>query len=127
MNRVWERCENIVGGGPRLLAGGQPAWEGEPEKKNPGFFLSRHPRTAIGYRKNGARILVVVDGRQWRDSLGLSIPQLGSLMMSLGCIEALNLDGGGSSAMVIGGSLVNHPSDATGERADSDALLLFRN
>jgi exopolysaccharide biosynthesis protein len=70
-------------------------------------------------------LLLVVDGRQWRDSLGLSIPQLAELMLSLGCVEALNLDGGGSSAMIVGNDTVNHPSDPTGERADSDALLIF--
>jgi hypothetical protein len=124
-NHHWEACRNIIGGGPRLLAGGQPGWENEPEKNNLAFFFKRHPRTAIGYRKEGTLVLVVVDGRQWRDSLGLTIPQMSSLMRSLGCMEALNLDGGGSSALVITGGLVNHPSDPTGERADSDALLVF--
>jgi exopolysaccharide biosynthesis protein len=55
----------------------------------------------------------------------MTIPELEALMIELGCVEALNLDGGGSTTMVIRGKVVNSPSDPTGERPVSDALLVF--
>ena len=51
--------------------------------------------------------------------------ELAALMLELGCTEAMNLDGGGSTTMVVKNKIVNSPSDATGERAVSDALLIF--
>jgi exopolysaccharide biosynthesis protein len=55
----------------------------------------------------------------------MSIPELSALMAELGCVEAVNLDGGGSTTMVVKGRVVNSPSDAAGERPVSDALLAF--
>jgi exopolysaccharide biosynthesis protein len=55
----------------------------------------------------------------------MTIEELAVLMTGLGCVEAINLDGGGSTTMVINGRVVNNPSDATGERPISDALLVF--
>jgi hypothetical protein len=99
-----------------------------------GFASGRHPRTAVGIADRGRRLLlVVVDGRQAPYSDGMTLRELGNLMMALGAPEALNLDGGGSSAMVIaepseGGAMrvVNRPSDATGERAVGNALAIVR-
>jgi exopolysaccharide biosynthesis protein len=54
----------------------------------------------------------------------MTIPELAALMLEFGCEDAMNLDGGGSTTMVIGGKVVNSVSDATGERAVSDALLV---
>jgi len=70
-------------------------------------------------------MLVTVDGRQPKKSVGMTIEELAVLMTGLGCVEAINLDGGGSTTMVINGRVVNNPSDATGERPISDALLVF--
>ena len=75
------------------------------------------PRTAIGTDKTGRRLwLVVVDGRQAGFSEGMSIEELGRLMKDLGCRDAVNMDGGGSSVMGLAGPdgalrLVNSPSD----------------
>ena len=66
------------------------------------------PRTAIGYKKNGDVIMMVVDGRQV-DSRGAYLKELALLMRQFDCKEALNLDGGGSSALVVNGKLINNP------------------
>jgi len=65
------------------------------------------------------------DGRQPKKSVGMTIGELAVLMTGLGCVEAINLDGGGSTTMVINNRVVNNPSDAAGERPVSDALLVF--
>jgi exopolysaccharide biosynthesis protein len=68
-------------------------------------------------------MFVTVDGRQ-PGELGLSIPETAAVARSLGMVKAMNLDGGGSTAMVIRGALISHPSDATGERAVGDAIVV---
>jgi exopolysaccharide biosynthesis protein len=115
----------IIGGGPALVREGQPAAASDPRTYDQGFSLKRHPRTAAGIRAGGTVVLVTVDGRQPATSVGMTIPELESLMIELGCLEAVNLDGGGSTAMVIKGQVVNSPSDPAGERPVSDALLVF--
>lgn len=92
----------------------------------------RHPRTAIGIGRGGRRLLlVVVDGRRPGHSVGMTLPELADLMLELGATEAMNLDGGGSSAMVVrradgGVQLVNRPSDDVGERAVANALAIVK-
>ncbi len=116
--------EVLLGGGPILLANG--AVQTNPDGFNPHSFVNaRHPRTAIGVRKDATIVLVTVDGRQPKKSVGMTIPELTALMQELGCVEAMNLDGGGSTTMVLRGKVVNSISDATGERAVSDALLVI--
>jgi exopolysaccharide biosynthesis protein len=78
------------------------------------------------WRRDGTWVLVVVDGRQPQLSRGMTLQELAGLMSSLGCGDALNLDGGGSSTLYIQGSVVNSPSDAGIERPVSDAILIFR-
>jgi len=98
-------------------------------QKDEPFNSNRHPRTAIGITADHRLIAVVVDGR---NSLahGMSIPELAILMKSLGCTQAMNLDGGGSStAWVKGHGVVNHPSDNKlfnheGERAVANAICI---
>lgn len=114
----------LIGGGPRLLSGGRTV-ASEADAFPGGFYASRHPRTAIGLRPDGRIVLAAVDGRQPGLSVGMTIPELAGLMAELGCVEALNLDGGGSTTMVVKGKAVNSPSDPAGERAVSDAILIF--
>lgn len=116
--------EFIIGGGPRLLQNGQVSID-EEGFNAPNFTYARHPRTAFGVRKDGAIVMVTVDGRQPKKSVGMTIPELTKLMLELGCIEAFNLDGGGSTTMVIKNKIINNVSDATGERPVSDALLII--
>jgi exopolysaccharide biosynthesis protein len=97
------------------------------------FNLDRHPRTAVGLTKDKHLILVTVDGRQ-KDAVGMSIPELTELMKDLKCVDALNLDGGGSTTMYIKGEdhqgIVNYPTDNRtfdheGERPVSNAILVL--
>jgi len=73
------------------------------------------PRSAIGYKKNGDIIMMVVDGRQV-DSRGAYLRELAMLMRQFDCEEALNLDGGGSSSLVVNGKLINNPIGLKSER-----------
>jgi hypothetical protein len=118
--------EYLLGAGPRLLAAGLAAADPGLQFYPADFANNRHPRTAAGIRKDGRLALVTVDGRQPAKSAGMTIAELTALMLELGCDEAINLDGGGSTTMVVNGNVVNSPSDAAGERAVSDALLILK-
>ena len=116
----------LVGGYPELLAGGSRVGDlGVGER--PGFAASRHPRTAVGFDPAKGRLwLVVVDGRQPPYSVGMTLPELSDFLSALGATEALNLDGGGSTVVVVGGKPRNRPSDQSGERPVVNALALVR-
>jgi hypothetical protein len=92
----------------------------------------RHPRTAVGVSGDGRRLfLVVVDGRQPGHSVGMTLHELARLMLEMGATDAMNLDGGGSSAMAVRRSdaearVVNRPSDAAGERPVGNALAIVK-
>ena len=98
------------------------------------FITQRHNRTALGIKADGTVLLVTVDGRT-RESEGMTIPELTSLMIQLQCTDAINLDGGGSTTMYVDGyahdGIVNHPSDNglfdyNGERTVSNCILIVR-
>ena len=122
----WERdieAEDVVTTGPMLLIGGEP--EGIVVND---FNSRRNPRTAVGRRSDGTVLLVVADGRN-KEAAGLSMLELQLVMLALGCEDAVNLDGGGSTAMVVRGEVVNHPSDnrrfdADGERPVANAIVV---
>jgi Phosphodiester glycosidase len=123
----------ILGGGPRLLARRRVRVRGPAEGFDPisaplfhGSFVSaRHPRTLAGVRADGRLLLVTVDGRRPGWSAGVTLLEAARLMRSLGAREALNLDGGGSTSMAVRGRTVSRPSDPTGERHVSDALVVL--
>jgi len=85
-----------------------------------------HPRTAAGYRNSGELVLLVVDGRQV-GSRGVDLQELAILMRELDCVEAINLDGGGSSAMVVDGKLLNRPAGTTSQREVMSAIAVSVN
>ena len=85
----------------------------------------RNPRTAIGWNDKEF-FFVVVDGRSKELSIGVRFAELADLMVELGCKEALNLDGGGSTTLWLGGKVVNHPSEKGVERNVANALVLVR-
>ena len=116
----------VIGGYPVLLDRGAPSGDlGVAD--NPSFAAARHPRTAVGFDRTRRLFrLVVVDGRQAPVSVGMSLPELAELMLALGAEEALNLDGGGSSAMSLRGRIVSRPSDPDGERTVANSLWLVR-
>lgn len=111
-----------VGGFPELIRDGRPVLAGQTVAAS--FGNARHPRTAIGWTSDRRLLLVVVDGRQPNWSAGMSLDELTWLFQRLGTSHALNLDGGGSTAMVVNGAIVNRPSDREGERAVGNALAL---
>ncbi|MCP4725191.1 MAG: phosphodiester glycosidase family protein, partial [bacterium] len=87
-----------IGGTPRLIRNGKISIENEEEKVNLRFVEDRHPRTAIGYNDEFI-FLITVDGRRPGHSIGMSLYELSEFMLELGCEEAMNLDGGGSTTM----------------------------
>ncbi len=117
----------VLGGYPELLDGGLVVGD-LGVTAGPTFAAARHPRTAVGFDNERQMLwLVVVDGRQAPRSAGMSLPELTSLFLWLGADEALNLDGGGSSAMLLGERVVSSPSDAEGERPVGNSLWLVEN
>lgn len=88
------------------------------------WINQRHPRTAPGVTGNGVLVIAVIYGRNPKVSAGASIPEMADVMQSLGAIDAVNLDGGGSSAMYVRGKVTGIPSDESGEREVADALIL---
>ena len=86
----------------------------------------RHPRTAVGFNQDSSQFFMfVIDGRQPGLSVGMSYKELGDYMKTWGVHNGLNLDGGGSSTMVVRGAIVNSPSDIGGERSVANSLLLI--
>jgi hypothetical protein len=115
-----------VGGFPELLDDGGRVGD-LAVAEQPALAATRHPRTAVAYDSASDRLwLVVVDGRQAPHSVGMTLPELATLLEAFGAREALNLDGGGSSVMVVLGAVQNHPSDDEGERPVANALALVR-
>jgi exopolysaccharide biosynthesis protein len=113
-----------VGGAGLLIRDGRDVEDWTIEAFNKGFAEGRHPRTMIGTAQDGGIWLVTVDGRQPQLSVGMTLLELRALAHRLGLVNALNLDGGGSTTMWVQGQVVNSPSDATGPRKVSDALLV---
>jgi hypothetical protein len=122
--RNWRRTEHIVSGGPLLLWLGNRIEDPQVESISRVFCLARHPRTAVGVRADGTLLFVTVDGRRPEESVGMSLPELTELMLELGAVSAINLDGGGSTTMVIDGKVVNRPSGGEARR-NADAILLY--
>jgi hypothetical protein len=122
----WRGANTILGGGPQLITNGKVAITNVQEKVTPAFVNDRHPRTAIAKLASGKLLLVAVDGRQPGVSVGMSLTMLADLLLEFSAVEAMNLDGGGSTTMIVRDKVVNRPSDSTGERPVSDAILVFK-
>lgn len=115
----WDDVFDVVGGGPILVQDGRIVLE-----PCSSAFCGRNPRTAIGWTSNGRVLLVVIDGRQPRWSVGASLAELARIMQDLGAVQAMNLDGGGSSTMVVEGEVVNKPSDGRQRNVTNAVLVL---
>ena len=117
----------LIGGWPRILQNGVNV---APDAATVEGTISRnaearHPRSAIGFSRDSSRVyLLTVDGRA-ENSVGTTLIELAALLRKLGAWEAMNFDGGGSTTMVVGGKVVNAPSDAEGERAVGNALMVL--
>jgi len=114
--------EHAIGGGPVLVKDGSIAVADKSEGFPSSFADARHPRTAIGKSAAGDIWLVVTDGRS-KISVGATLQEMAQIMLNLGCTDALNLDGGGSSVLSIYGAAVNRPSDGR-ERAVANGVIV---
>ncbi len=124
---TWEPWE-AMGGGPRLVKDGvdisTDAYWGECLDAGGTAAFGRHPRTGAGITADGKLILIVCDGRGSGGSKGYTLAELAAKFISLGCTDAMNFDGGGSSCMVgAGGEILNNPSDGN-ERIVSSAIVI---
>lgn len=120
----WSEARDIVGGVGLLLHDGVRLTDWSVERFRAGFDTERHPRTLIGVDGGGHVWLVVVDGRRPEWSLGMRFDELQTLAERLGLRTVLNLDGGGSTTMVVSGDVVNRPTDLIGPRRVSDAIVV---
>ena len=116
----WPGILDTIGGNPTLLEKGVRT----VEPCSGSYFCYRNPRTGIGVTGDGTLLLVAVDGRR-RDSVGLTPVGFARLFRYLGARSALNLDGGGSTTMVVKDRIVNQPSDSAGERSVGSAILIL--
>ncbi|HYN10750.1 MAG TPA: phosphodiester glycosidase family protein [Vicinamibacterales bacterium] len=121
-----EQADHIVNGAGLLRVNGvTPSnWQTHERLVPDTFINARHPRTVIGVDRAGFIWLIAIDGRQADHSAGMHFADLQRLCDRLNLRDALNLDGGGSTTMVVQGKIVNRPSDAAGPRAVSDAILV---
>jgi exopolysaccharide biosynthesis protein len=110
------RMVTAIGGGPTLIHNGKIHITNKEEQLQVGGENDRHPRTAMGYTKNGRLIILVIEGRNPGVAEGATLVDEANILLKLGCYEALNLDGGGSSCMLINGKETIKPSDKEGER-----------
>jgi hypothetical protein len=112
-------ASDSLGGSPVLVRDSRPyvGDDGTP------FVAGRHPRTIVGWTENGDVLLVTIDGRQAGYSEGVALPEAASLMVGLGAAEALNLDGGGSTTLVVANRVVNRPSDRLVRRNGVEGIV----
>ncbi|WP_020389564.1 phosphodiester glycosidase family protein [Kribbella catacumbae] len=121
---------SVVNGGPELVRGGRKhvtqRADGMVRDNDPsfayGWALQRNPRTFAGVDGHGRTLLITVDGRQTGE-LGLSIDETAELALTLGLSNGINLDGGGSTAMVLNDQVVTSPSDGR-ERTIGDMIYV---
>lgn len=116
----WDNVNHIISGGPYLVKNGNVFIDMTEQKL--GAIGGKNPRTAIGYTQDGNLIMVAVDGREGA-SVGMTLRELAGFMQSIGCVNAMNLDGGGSTVMYVNGRVVNMPK-VKGGIALSNALTI---
>lgn len=125
--KKWKK-RTAIGGGPVLVQNGEIKITNEEELKFTGKAINdKHPRTSMGYTSDGNLIILVIQGRFPGIAEGATLEQEAKLLKDLGCIEALNLDGGGSSCMLVNGKETIRPSDKTGERPVPAVFIIRKN
>lgn len=111
------KMKTAVGGGPVLIQEGEIKITNNEELKFAGKAIDdKHPRTAMGYTKDNKLVILVIEGRNPGIAEGASLTQEAQILKGIGCWEALNLDGGGSSCMLVNGKETIKISDAAGQR-----------
>lgn len=120
------KVRTAVGGGPVLMQNGEVSISNNEELRFAGKAINdRHPRTAMGYTADNKLVVFVCEGRA-ENAAGLSLIQLAKVMKEIGCVEALNLDGGGSTCMLINGKETNTPSSKGEQRQIPSVFLIKR-
>lgn len=121
---VW-KMQTAIAGGPVLVQNNKVTISNEQERMFAGkAILDKHPRTLIGYTADNKLIIMVIQGRMPSIAEGATLTQSAQMMADLGCVEALNLDGGGSSCMLINGRHTILPSDKGQERPVPGVFLI---
>jgi len=117
-----------IGGGPTLVKNSQVniTYTEEVFWGSGVGLANGDPRTAVGFTSGNHIIMLVADGRQPGISEGLSLTELAQVMVSLGCVEAMNLDGGGSSQLGVGNTLINKPEGGTYQRPIPTMLAIVK-
>jgi exopolysaccharide biosynthesis protein len=124
--KLWN-VETAIGGGPVLVQDGKINITNNEELLFAGKGMyDKNPRTAMGYTANGKLIILVIQGRFPAKAEGADLVQEAAILQQLGCVEALNLDGGGSSCMLVNGKETITPSDKTGQRALPAVFIIRR-
>jgi len=118
------RVVTAIGGGPTLIHNSKILITNKEEQLQVGGENDRHPRTAMGYTTNGRLIILVIEGRNPGIAEGATLVDEANILLKLGCYEALNLDGGGSSCMLINGKETIKPSDKEGERGVPGVFII---
>lgn len=124
VDQLGEEVLHAMGGGPTLLQDGLVRILARQQHFRADVALGRAPRTAFGLLRDGRHLLVTIDGRRPGYSVGATLPELAKIMQELGAVDAINLDGGGSTTMWLRGRTVNLPSDGR-ERAVSTSLVVL--
>jgi len=121
--RDWNDIKYVLSGGPYLVRDGKIFIDKQNFTRR--FLWSKEPRTAVGYTKSGVLLLVTVDGRHKGFSEGATITELAQIMHDLGAYNAMNLDGGSSTQMVVGGKLVNYPTVKGGTKVTNALVIVL--
>lgn len=120
----WWKMRTAVGGGPVLIHDGRIQITNREEQLFVNGENDKHPRTAMGYTRDGRLIILAVQGRFPGIAEGATLDQEAKILRDLGCYEALNLDGGGSSCLLVNGKHTIRPSDKEGERPVPSVFLI---
>ena len=121
----WSGVVAAIGGGPQIVRNGSPVFRAG-EEFTTSQLAPRSPRTGVGQLKDGRIILVTVDGRQPGLSVGLTNFELAQTLARLGAVNAMALDGGGSTTMAYDGRVLNAPSDGSERRIATALVFAYR-
>ncbi|MFW5782133.1 MAG: phosphodiester glycosidase family protein, partial [Candidatus Muiribacteriaceae bacterium] len=121
-----EEMKNVryaIGSGPGLIKDGEINVTSTEENFKPNLVYQRAPRTAIAIMENREVVFVTLDGRQKGYSIGMTLKELAEYLKSIGAVDAMNLDGGGSTTLVVEGKVLNRPSDKSERRINGAVII----
>jgi exopolysaccharide biosynthesis protein len=122
----WWKMHTAIGGGPVLVQEGAVMITNKEEQLYAFEKNDRHPRTAIGYTRNKRLIILVIQGRAPGIAEGATLEEEARMLVDLGCVEALNLDGGSSSCMLVKGKETIQPADGGKQRPVASVFIVKR-